>query len=69
MDGLTTQDRIEHFEGMICALFHSHISNIIFFSCFWTSESSLLTRFFRPLQLCVYLLLLQKRKVFTSSFF
>ena len=46
------------------------ISLILYFcSCFWTSESSLLRRLFRPLNLCVSLLLLLKRKVFTSSFF
>ena len=38
-------------------------------SCFWTSESSLLRRLSRPLYLCVPLLLLLNRKVFTSSFF
>ena len=44
------------------------ISLILYFrSCFWTSESSLLRQLFRPLHLCVSLLL--KRKVFTSSFF
>ena len=41
------------------------ISNIIFCSYFWTSESSLLRRLFRPMHLCVFLLLLLKRKVFT----
>ena len=33
-------------------------------SCFWTNESSLLRQLFRPLHLCVPLLLLLKRKVF-----
>ena len=42
---------------------------LYFCSCFWTSESSLLRRLFRPLHLCVPLLLLLNRKVFTSSFF
>ena len=42
---------------------------LYFCSCFWTSESNLLRRLFRPLHLCVSLLLLLKRKVFTSSFF
>ena len=42
---------------------------LYFCSCFWTSESSLLRRRFRPVHLCVSLLLLLKRKVFTSSFF
>ena len=44
-------------------------SLLYFCSFFWTSKSSLLRRLFRPLHLCVYLLILLKRKVFTSSFF
>ena len=41
-----------------------------FCSCFWTSESSFLRQLFRPLHLCVPLLLLDtNRKVFTSRFF
>ena len=43
---------------------------LYFCSCFWTNESCLLTRLFQPLYLIVSLLvLLLKRKVFTSSFF
>ena len=46
------------------------LSLILYFcSCFWKSESSLLRRLLWPLHLCVSLLLLLKRKVFTSSFF
>ena len=42
---------------------------LYFCSCFLTSESSLLGRLFRLLYLCVSLLLLLKRTVFTLSFF
>ena len=50
-------------------IFANDITNIIFLQLFWTSESSLLRRLFRPLHPHVSLLLLLKRKVFTSSFF
>ena len=50
--------------------FFLNLSLILYFcSCFWTSESSLLRRLFRPMHLCVSLLLLLNRMVFTSSFF
>ena len=42
---------------------------LYFCSCFWTSKSSLLRRLFWPLHLCVSLLLIPKRKVFTLNFF
>ena len=50
--------------------FHSKSFLILYFcSCFWTSESRLLRQLFQPLHICVPLLLLLNRKVFTSSFF
>ena len=46
------------------------LSLILYFcSCLQTSESSQLKRLFQPLHFFVYLFLLLKRKVFTSSFF
>ena len=51
----------------VCSSSRSLILYFCIFFC--TSESSLLRRVFWPLHLCVSLLLLVKRKVFTSSFF
>ena len=42
---------------------------LYFCRCFWTNESSSLRWLFRPLHLCVSLLLQPKGKVFMSSFF
>ena len=55
--------------GLQCFRSEQNKSLISYF-CSWfkTSESSLLRRLFRPLHLCVSLLLLN-RKVFTSNFF
>ena len=42
---------------------------LYFCGCFWTSENNWLRQLFWLLHLCVSLLLLLKRKVFTTSFF
>ena len=60
----------QFFTQICCCNIINLLSVILYFcSCFWKSESRLLRRLFQPLHLCVPLLLLLNRKVFTSSFF
>ena len=66
---LVAQELEESLETLLATLDADWSLMLYFCSIFWTSESKMLRRLSQPLHLFISLLLLLKRKVFTSSFF